>query len=297
MKTCPDCIPCILKQVNNVAREAGATPAQLREMLVRASGMFSGMDLSKSPAHNSTVALRLIPEITGVADPYRDKKGESNRMALELLPVIERHLKGSKDRLRTAALVAAAGNVIDLAIQGNRHAELEGVLETVIREGFAVDHIEEFRKSLESSRNILYLGDNAGEVVFDREFARVLAEGGRRVTFAIHGGPILNDALMDDALAAGMEKVVRVVSTGSDWIGLELETCDREFRSLFKGADLVVAKGHGNYETVAEMTGSATGSGEMTGSPAETYFILRAKCASVARLLGVEVGQVVFRRK
>jgi len=287
MHTCPDCLPCILKQVNNVAAEAKATPDQLREMLVQASAMLPGLDLSMSPAHNSTIALRLVPRITGVADPYREKKHESNRLALELFPAMERLVAESGEPLRTAALVAAAGNVIDLAIQGNKHQELEQVLKTVIEEGFAVDHFERFRKALAGARNILYLGDNAGEVVFDREFARLLGGEGRQVTFAVHGGPILNDALMADANEAGLPGVVRVVSTGSDWIGLELESCSPGFRELFSGADLVVAKGHGNYETVAEMD----------SAPRETYFILRAKCASVASLLGVRLGQVVFRHK
>ena len=287
MKTCPDCLPCILKQVNNVAKEAAATSVQLREMLTRASRMLPTLDLALSPAHNSTIALRLIPELCGVADPYETKKQESNQQALKLLPAMKRLVAESGDKIRTAALVAAAGNVIDLAIQDNRHNELEGVLEAVINEGFAVDHSDRFKKALTGAKSIVYLGDNAGEVVFDREFARLLGENGRKVVFAVHGGPILNDALMQDAREAGLTEVVEVVSTGSDWIGLELETCSAEFRKLFAEADLVVAKGHGNFETVAELA----------SAPAETYFILRAKCASVAALLGVKVGQVVFRRK
>ena len=287
MRTCPDCLPCILKQVNNVAKEANATPAQLREMLIRSSRMLPGLDLALSPAHNSTIALRLIPELTGVADPYEAKKRESNQQALKLLPAMEQLVAKSADRLRTAALVAATGNVIDLAIQGNKHDELEGVLKSVIDEGFAVDDSARFKTALDKAKNIVYLGDNAGEVVFDRELVRLLGEGGRKVVFAVHGGPILNDALMQDAVEAGLPEIVRVVSTGSDWIGLELATCSDEFRKLFLEADLVVAKGHGNYETV----------GEMATAPSETYFILRAKCASVAALLGVKLGQVVFKRK
>lgn len=287
MRTCPDCLPCILKQVNNVGKEAGANPSQSREMLIRASKMLPSLDLAKSPAHNSTIALRLVPEVTGVKDPYAVKKGESNRLALELLPAMRKLVAESTDRIRTAALVAAAGNVIDLAIQGNQHAELEGVLKAVIDEGFAVDHSGRFKKALAGARKILYLGDNAGEVVFDREFARILGENGRSVVYAVHGGPILNDALMADAREAGLPEVVKVMSSGSDWIGLELETCSEEFRKVFREADLVVAKGHGNYETV----------GEMGSAPPETYFILRAKCESVASLLGVNVGQVVFREK
>jgi uncharacterized protein with ATP-grasp and redox domains len=287
MHTCPDCLPCILKQVNNVAKEANASAEQIREMLIRTSKMLPALDLALSPAHNSTIALRLIPELCGVKDPYEKKKSESNSLALELLPAMQKLVAESADKIRTAALVAAAGNVIDLAIQGNEHAGLEGVLKSVIADGFAVDHSDAFKKALVGSQKIVYLGDNAGELVFDREFARILREGGRQVVFAVHGGPILNDALIKDAQEAGLTDVVEVMSTGSDWIGLELETCTPEFRKVFREADLVIAKGHGNYETV----------GEMAGAPAETYFILRAKCASVASLLGVRLGQVVFKRK
>jgi len=283
--------------------------------------MIPRLDLTKSPAHNSTRALKLIPRKTGVADPYAVKKRESNKLALALLPELERRVREASDRLRAAALVAASGNVIDLAIQDNKQANLPAVLDQVFNEGFASplppsphanvlgkvdrkawgeegvrgpnpraispDDFELFRSALQKAKTIVYLCDNAGEIVFDGVFARALAEGGRRVIMAVHGGPILNDATVADAEEAGLEGEFEVVSTGSDWIGLEPDTCDPLFMARLRSADLVVAKGHGNFETLEDSM----------AAPLETYFILRAKCAVVAAMLGVREGQVVFRRK
>lgn len=287
MKSTPECLPCILRQVLNTGRRAGASDEVLRELLNRTAATIPCFDMTRSPAHNSTIALKLIPEVTGCADPYAPEKREYNARALVLRPRLEAAMRASADPLRTAALIAVAGNVIDLGIATGETIDVEATLHTVLAEGFAVDDLERLRRSLKGKKKVMYLADNAGEVVFDRELVKVLREMGHAVTVAVHGGPVLNDALREDAEEAGLGEFAEVVSTGSDWVGIEWGTLDAGFQQGFREAGVVIAKGHGNYETGEELD----------VMPADTYFILRAKCGQVAKSLGVKLGEVALKAK
>jgi hypothetical protein len=297
----------MLRQILNTATRAGASRKVRRELLRGAAELFGGMDLSRSPAFNSTRALKTVPERTGCRDPYADEKREYNSLALALRPHLESVVEGARDRLLTAAMVAVAGNAIDLGIARDPRIDVAGSLRDVLEAGFAVNDIAGLRAALAPAPKsqtilaggelrspcapavrVMYLADNAGEIVFDRELVRVIAESGSEVTVAVHGGPILNDALAEDAARAGMGEIARITSTGSDWVGLEWDTCDPGFRDEFARATVVIAKGQGYYETLGE---------DMPVCPEETYFILKAKCPAVARSLGVRTGQAaLFRR-
>ena len=122
------------------------------------------------------------------------------------------------------------------------------------------------------------LADNAGEIVFDRLLIEQLPID--RVTVAVRGYPVINDATLDDAETAGLTDIVDVISNGSDAPGTLLDDCSEAFRSRFEEADLIIAKGQGNYETLAQ-------------SPRPIFFLLRVKCPVVARDLDYPVGSMV----
>lgn len=287
MKSVAECLPCILRQVQTTARHAGADLATQREALRRAAALIPSLDMSQSPAHNSTRGLKLVPAVTGCADPYAKEKREFNAHALDLLPLAEQLAGEVPDRLLGAALAAVAGNVIDLGIADGKTIEVEASLREVFRHGFAFNDIERLHAALERPRRVLYLLDNTGEIIFDRILIGVLVRQGHGLTLAVHGGPVLNDALLEDARFAKLEELAPVISTGSDWIGMEWETCDEAFQKVFTAAEVVIGKGQGNFETLDEFA----------PTPEETYFILKAKCHPVARRLGVKHGEVVIRRK
>jgi uncharacterized protein with ATP-grasp and redox domains len=287
MKSVPECMPCSLRQILNTSRSAGADVGARREMVIRASELAREMDFTQSPAHNSTMALKIVPAATGCPDPYEKEKSEFNRSALALLPELRARVEASPDRMLAAALTAVAGNVIDLGIAGGAEIDVAGSLNTVFREGFAINHLDRLKRALTKPCRIMYLADNAGEIVFDIPLLAELSRAGHDVIFAVHGGPVLNDALMEDARETGIDRMFRVMSTGSDWVGLEWGTCDEGFRQAFRAAAVVIAKGQGNYETVEGLD----------LAPADTYFILKAKCRPVAKSLGIGFGQVALKRK
>jgi uncharacterized protein with ATP-grasp and redox domains len=174
--------------------------------------------------------------------------------------------------------LAIAGNIIDLA--ANSSYDLWATVQRVLDQPFAIDDSEAFRDALASADTLLYLADNAGETVFDRVLIETLE---RPVLYAVKGGPVLNDATMDDALAAGLDEVADLVSTGSDAPGTVLGTCSAEFRRLYEEAQLIVAKGQANYETLS-------GEGE------RLFFLLQTKCPVIAQDVGVPQGGVVLKQ-
>ena len=94
---------------------------------------------------------------------------------------------------------------------------------------------------------------------------------------------MLNDATGEDALAAGVDQVAEVVSTGSDAPGTILDRCSDEFRRLYDEAEMVVAKGQANYETLSE-------------AGPRVFFLLQTKCPVIARDVGVPVGSIVLKQ-
>jgi uncharacterized protein with ATP-grasp and redox domains len=282
MKATPACIPCYLKQALSAALEVTEDVERQRRVLNEVARLLPDLSLESTPAHNSTHVLWRAQEILGCADPWRAKKRHYNALALRMYPQLAALAADSPDRLDTALRIAAAGNVMDLGILSGGEVDVPRVLEDVVSKGFAADDARSLKRALRPERQVLYLLDNAGEAVFDRVLIEELSATGLPVTVASKGAPILNDATMEDALRAGLDKIATVISNGSPMIGTDLGTCSEEFLNWFAEADVIISKGQANFETLNE-----------TVSP--TFFILRAKCPEVARELGVSTGDVVAK--
>jgi len=239
------------------------------------------MDLSKTPPEMGRTIHRAICEATGEPDPYRGVKERFNRVALDLYPDLKRFVAESEAPFETAVRLAIAGNIIDFG--GARNVD-EGALLRSVRASLdapvSADSIEALRSAVRSARSILYVGDNAGEIVFDRVLIEEMPM--ERVTFAVRGAPIINDATREDAVAVGLADLVDVVGNGHDAPGTILAECDADFVSVFRESDLIVAKGQGNYETLSD-------------EPDRIFFLLQVKCPVIARDLDCEVGEFVVR--
>ena len=278
MQTSFDCLPCFIRQAVDAARAFSADEA-LREKIVReVLGWASEMDFSRPPALIGGRIHRRLRELTGRTDPYREEKDLQNQMALRLLPRLEEEVAASADPVWTAARLAIAGNLIDLGVSGKFSEEdLLRDLHDALDGPFAGPR-EAFLKEVEGAERILYLADNAGEIVFDGLLIDRLSP--ERVTLAVRGTPVLNDATLADAETAGLAGRVETVENGSDLPGTLLEECSEEFRRRFARADLILAKGQGNFET-------------LSGRDANVVFLFKAKCSVVARRAGVPLGTSV----
>lgn len=278
MKATLDCLECFLTQALRAARIATDDVSVQRRILDETARRIPGMDMDKSPAELSLVVYELTALFSGKPDPYRDFKRAQNALALELEPELRRIVRESADPLVAALHVAAAGNVIDLGTQHEAEIDVHGAIEQVMRERFSVDHTDALRESLSTCRELLYLLDNAGEIVFDKILIEELTHH-TRVTAAVKAAPILNDALMEDAEAVGLTHVCEVIDVGGAFIGAPLNQAPESFLERMRRADVIIGKGQGNYETVDDFDG-------------DVFLILKAKCEVVARHMGVKLGQV-----
>jgi hypothetical protein len=270
------------KQALNTARVVSRDPRVQLNVLARLTELVAKPSLNSSPAELSQPVYSAAAAVSGVKDPYRHEKRKNNLAALEVLPRLRLLVEKAKDPLDAALHAAVAGNVIDLGI--GQKFDIGRDIVKVMRQKFAISDIARFRKDLRPGRNLLYIGDNAGEIVFDTILVRHLLGAGMNVVFAVKSGPIINDATMEDARQSGMIRLVKVIETGAADIGINWKNVSREFRREFESADVLVAKGHGNFETCDER-------------PENVYFLLKAKCPVVAAELGVRVGDIVFKKK
>ncbi|MCD6554929.1 MAG: DUF89 family protein [Anaerolineae bacterium] len=278
MKTYLDCYPCFMRQALEAARMAGADEDQQRVVLNHVLDALKQLDLSSTPPEMGDKIHRLVREVTGSEDPYRAVKENSTRQALALYPRLRALVSEAPDPLDRAVRLAIAGNIIDLGPAGEY--DLWATIERVMAQPFAIDDSAAFRDMLIKTEWVLYLADNAGETVFDRVLIETI---GQPVVYAAKGGPILNDATVNDTLAAGLDEVAEVISTGSDAPGTILDRCTEDFRRLYDQAELIIAKGQANYETLST-------------ERKNIFFLLQTKCPVIARDVGVPTGSIVLKR-
>ncbi|MFZ0254863.1 MAG: ARMT1-like domain-containing protein [Gammaproteobacteria bacterium] len=278
MKTYLDCYPCFVRHALDASRLAGASEKEQDRVMRRVLAELGRFDQGRSPPEMAYVVQQSVRHVTGQADPYREAKEASTREALSLYPELKRRVVEAVDPLETAVRLAIAGNVIDLGIAPEY--DLSGTIERVLEEPFAVNDLDAFRAEVKAAKSLLYLADNAGETVFDRVLIETLR---LPLIYVVKSGPILNDATRGDALEVGIGELATIVETGSDAPGTILDHCSEGFVHLFAEAELIIAKGQANYETLSD-----------TAAP--VFFLLQVKCGVTAKDLGVPVKSTVLKR-
>lgn len=246
----------------------------VREILLAATSL----DFSKSPPSLSGELQAQLREITGCDDPFREAKQGFNKLALELLPPLAKAVAQSTTPFELAVRLAIAGNVIDLgAKSGLSEEEVRNSATTALDQPLLGD-VQFLCDTARAAKKILYLADNAGEIVFDRVLIEQLPP--KSVTVAVRGRPILNDATREDAAIAGLLSVATVIDNGSGAPGTLLDDCSPAFKKHFFDADIIIAKGQGNFESLHD-----------TAAP--LFFLFRVKCPIVAKHCGYPVGSHV----
>jgi len=277
-----DCIPCFVRQALDSARLV-TDDEQIHEKVVReVLRLAADLDMSQSPPVIGQQIHRLIRKLIGNTDPYRELKQRFNRLALELCAELEERVRTSEDPMETAVRLAIAGNIIDLGVKTSiKESNVDKVIRDCLTADFDNRQVEGFRNAVSRAEKIFYLADNAGEIAFDRLLIEQLPL--EKVIAVVKGEPVINDATMEDAEFVGLTEIVEVIDNGSDAPGTILETCSQIFRNRFEEADLIIAKGQGNYETLSD-------------ADKNIFFILKAKCPVIARDLGCEVGEMILRK-
>jgi hypothetical protein len=276
MRTYFDCYPCFLRQALSAARRVGASDHQQYIVLQRVLTLLKGVQPGQTPPEIGYCVHQIVRETVDSQDPYREAKGRSTKEALRLYPKLKQMVSKSDDPLDLALRISIAGNMIDYGPREHID-DLAAEIHLAIDQPIYLDHWDILRARLNEVDHLLFLADNAGETVFDRILIETLS---LPVIYAVKGGPILNDATAEDAIAAGLHEIATLINTGSDAPGTILSFCSSEFNTIFQEAPIIIAKGQANYETLSEV-------GE------NVFCLLQVKCPIIARDIGAPVGNLI----
>jgi uncharacterized protein with ATP-grasp and redox domains len=284
MKTYPECFECFLRQALIASRMAGADIEQQKKVQQEIAGLLFTVSADRDPPYIATSIFHAVNKIMNNNDPYSKVKEEYNVIAAKKIPELISIAEKALDSLYMAIRIALAGNIIDFGLLES--FDLDAVITDTINRTLAIDHYTQFKELLGRSKNILYITDNAGEIGFD---VILMDEIRRRyndstITVAVKKYPVINDATVYDAQYFGIEKKYRIIDNGSHHVGTYLPSCSDEMIAAYQKADMIIAKGQANFESLE------------AEADKRHFFLLKAKCGCVARVLGVQVGDVVLKR-
>jgi uncharacterized protein with ATP-grasp and redox domains len=290
MKIGLECIECLIHRAYIETRKATDEDELQKKVLIRVSKqLIEELNKDSVPSHLGTIRDRIIKEETKNPDPFKKDKIISNNKALEILPTIKKFISSQRNqssRFRKACLASIVGNTIELGVLGHEF-KYEDIESEIIKAevDLAIDDIADIEKMIKNATNVLFLTDNAGEIVLDRLLISEIKYYGPKVTVAVKGAPISNDATLDDAKIAGIDKVAdNIITTGADSIGFIPKHCSKKFLDVFYSSDFVVAKGMAHLETLTEYKPEPP-----------RAILLRTKCKPVADYLKVDLNRNIAK--
>lgn len=285
MKLFLDCIPCFQKQVLFTVKDLDDKLKSkiLRKVMI----LLCDTSWELTPDEIANKAYNLIREETGIADPYKQIKKQSNKMAMELYPKLKTEMKSirKKDRLYIAANLAIAGNIIDYGPAFE--FDLGKTIKEVLNKEPAINDFDILSEKVMSAESLLYFADNAGEIALDKMFIQemitIRGKPFNHISFVVKGGPIINDAMIEDAYEVGIDKLPNVVfyKIGNGQEGTGPNRWEDVVKEWIKEHDLVISKGQGNFEGLSENS--------------NIFFMLIAKCPVIAKEIGVNVKDTVIK--
>lgn len=277
----PECVPCIIRQAHRAAKlfTNGNVNLQLK-ILREACEQVEILNKNFTAPHFSAVIQEIVEKNINTVNPYEKIKTENIKKVEEILPILQNMMDDSKDKIGESIRIAILGNIIDVG--ANPDFDITSEINRI--DSITVDQqsIEKLKRDINNAETILYIGDNYEEALFDKFLLQQLSH--KKLTFAVRSKPILNDVTYQDALHLGIDKICSVIESGSKIGGTDIKQCNVEFVNLFDTADLVIAKGQGNYETLLNETRAL-------------YFLFRVKCEPIALKSGINIGNAALLYK
>lgn len=282
MSIYPDCVPCTLKQVLEISRILTSDEKLHDKIMDEAVRVASNYNNFTYTSEFTRELHNIVKRHTGISDPYQEIKNKSIKTAEGIYSFLKKFLdKKDDNRLYWALKISATGNIIDYAASSS--IDIEKCVEGEIEKEFKIDDTDIFAERLKKTKNILIIGDNAGETVFDRILTEELQH--LNITYAARSEPTINDATVEDAYNSGLGQYCKIISTGCSLPGIKFDEASQEFMDIFNNADIVISKGQGNFQTMYEVVRR------------EIFFMLKAKCYVSAKQAGVALNDYVFTQQ
>lgn len=278
-----ECVSCIINQSRRVSDAIGADEALSNRLVSFVEQSLEHPDFTLSPPIIATPLYEAMAKIAKTDDLYGAQKNHATEQAKHYLPYLQSEIDAAEDTLLALFKTAVVGNVIDLAAEVS--FDLHGAIHSVFDTPFAHDDTRNVAKELQKAKTLLYIGDNAGEHIFDQLAIRHLKAlyPHIRVYYMVRGRPIINDVTMTEALEAKMEEECILIDSGVPTPGFVYELATLEAQQLFDTADLIIAKGMGNYECLTPERRS------------NICYLLKVKCSVVSRAIGHEIGSIICK--
>ncbi|TYB32099.1 MAG: DUF89 family protein [Candidatus Mcinerneyibacterium aminivorans] len=287
MRTTYECIPCAFKQGINVAKSLNMEEKKLKTMIQEILKYLSKMDYAETtPPELAKVVYEIIYKYTEVEDPFKQSKEYYNKKLLTIQDDLKKYLKNHNDFDELLKFVIS-GNIIDFgAIHDLSEEEIFKTIENIEDNMLSIDHSSLMEKAVKNANSIFYIGDNCGEIVFDKLFISYLKDSYKinKIYFGVRGGPIINDITREDALETGINELAEIYDTGVKAPGVLLDNLKKDFKDKLFEADLVIAKGQGNFESLSSIKRD------------NMFFLFMAKCSVVADKLGVKEKSLICKK-
>ena len=286
MKPAYHCIPChvnhvyrIISQLSPEADKAHSIMQQLTLMIAK--------NRYDTPPDCAYDLYKTIKELTGIDDPFANVKQQNNDIMLSLMPQLQSMINADEP-IKQALRISLAGNIIDYGIGDVDYSGYLKKFQDLVHDIDIPDKFyNQFTASVVNAKKILFIGDNAGEIVADKLLVEKLNHD--NITFVVRGGAVINDATIDDAQYVGLNKIVKIVTTGDRTPGINLQRSGKDFLHELLHADMIIAKGQGNFETMIDASLQ-----DFVKPGVKVFFLFKIKCIPVAEYMKKKVGDNAF---
>ena len=281
MKIQLECIPCQIRQALAIAKKLTNNNETIQKSFKEALKVASNFDKYQDSFSLLYDMLEKVKKINPDDDPYENFKKQFNKICLNIEPDLKKlaYKSNNIDEIFEIGLrISLSGNALDV-MQGGILSEefLEDAVKKSLTQRINLENVKLLKKNILESQKILFIGDNAGEIVFDKIFIEIIKDkifkneknNDEKITYTVRGGPSLNDSTIEDAIMVGMDKIVRVITTGIDLPGAYLPKCSEEFKRFYNNADLIISKGQGNFDSLLDEKDK------------NIFFLLKIKCETI----------------
>jgi uncharacterized protein with ATP-grasp and redox domains len=274
----PACVPCIVKQAHTLSSKfAGCSEEIQFKILGEVCDHIKNVNSYSSAIRLSGIIQDVVEKYLGKDNPYEIIKKKNIKIVKEYEDSLNKLMENSDDKIEMALRIAITGNTIDIA--ANPDFCIQNDIDQITSDNIILPLLEEFREKSKKAGTILYIGDNYEEAFFDKYLLSELLPA--ETFFAVRSRPILNDITLSEAKDLGINKICKVIESGSTIAGTDLEECSSEFMDIFNKADIVIAKGQGNYESLFR-------------AERKVYFLFKIKCSVVSLKTGYSLGKGVL---
>ncbi len=253
MDTNLECIYCTIKKADSLFSQYERDEEKKLKFMKEVFKIVSMSEKGDTAPYLNARIMRLLNSELNLGDIYFEIKKEYNKLLISMEEEILSYIYNSEDKLLTALKYAMVGNFIDFGAMDNVDIDkLKNLIENAPKQVIDIKEYENFLEELKNAKKIVYIVDNAGEIVFDKIFIKVIKEiySDLIIDVIVRGKPAYNDATIIDAEEVGLCNIVNVVENGTDIPGTQLNKINIKSKEIIDNADLIISKGQGNFETL-----------------------------------------------